>query len=248
MRTKKKNSSVSAANAKQSQSVTPNIIADTADNFKANPKEKHTYWWAVLYPENMRSDWQQAIDDLIQLPFAYCVHNIDRDSKSEHRKDHVHIIIAWSNPTTYKHAFSVFDRLSASGRKALNKIESVNNIRHAYDYLIHDTDSCRKLEKELYPADCRVTGNCFDIGAYEQISSAEKEQMAFELSKLIKEQGFTNFADFNDYVIDNFDFKYFQVMRINSGYYERIIKGNFHRCYRAGIDPDTGEVLPQERS
>ena len=237
----KKKSSVSVGDAKQSKiNTSPSIISHSVSDF--NPKSKHTYWWAVLYPENMISDWKDRIDDLLQLPFAYCIHDIDRDNKSDHRKDHVHLIVAWSNPTTYNHAFSVFNRLSEPGKKALNKIECVNNIRHAYDYLIHDTDSCRKLGKELYPVECRVCGNTFDIGAYEQVSSADKERMAFELAKLIKDECFTNFADFNDYVINNFDFKYFQVMRINSGYYERIIKGNFHR-YRVNIDPETGEVL-----
>ena len=51
--------------------------------------------------ENMRPDWREAIDDLLQLPYAYCEHTADKDSKSEHRKDHVHIIVAKSNTTSY---------------------------------------------------------------------------------------------------------------------------------------------------
>ena len=40
--------------------------------------------------------------------------------------------------------------------------------------LIHDTDTCRKQGKELYPPENRITGNNFDIGAYEQVGIAEK--------------------------------------------------------------------------
>ena len=83
---------------------------------------KARYWWAVLYQENMRPDWRETIDDLLQLPYAYCEHTADKDSKSEHRKDHVHIIVAKSNTTSYKHIMEVFNLLSAPGKKALKFI------------------------------------------------------------------------------------------------------------------------------
>ena len=47
--------------------------------------------------------------------------------------------------------------------------EPINNIRHAYDYLIHDADSCCKKGRELYPAEVRIEGNGFDIGQLEQL-------------------------------------------------------------------------------
>jgi hypothetical protein len=39
---------------------------------------KARYWWAVLYQENMRPDWRETIDDLLQLPYAYCEHTADK--------------------------------------------------------------------------------------------------------------------------------------------------------------------------
>ena len=53
-----------------------------------NGVNKARYWWAVLYPENMVEGWEDKIDDLLQVPFGYCVQSADTDSKSEHRKDH----------------------------------------------------------------------------------------------------------------------------------------------------------------
>lgn len=38
---------------------------------------KARYWWAVLYQENMRPDWRETIDDLLQLPYAYCEHTAE---------------------------------------------------------------------------------------------------------------------------------------------------------------------------
>ena len=191
------------------------------------PSIKHRYWTAVLYPENMRPDWREQIDDLLQLPYVYCLHHADQDTKSEHRKDHVHIVVVFPNTTTYKVAFALFDKLSADGRQALNTCEYVSNIRHMYDYLIHDTDSCRKQGKTLYPATDRIAGNCFDIGAYEQITAHDKDDMCKELCNAILMQGFTNFTDFYAYVVSNYDDKYFEIVKTYSGLFERLTRGNY---------------------
>lgn len=193
---------------------------------------KARFWVGVLYPENMRADWQDKLPDIVQVPFAYCVHNADKDSKSEHRKDHVHLILAFSNTTTYKHAMGVFGLLSAEGRQAINKCEAVINIRHQYDYLIHDTDNCRKQHKELYPPEARVTGNNFDIGAYEQLSTADKSAMCAELCNAIIAEQFTNFADFYVHAMSTYvaqDSAYFEIIRTYSGLFERLTRGNYQK-------------------
>lgn len=192
--------------------------------------DKARFWVGVLYPENMREGWQEDIGDTLQLPYAYCLHNVDKDTKSEHRKDHIHLIVAFPNTTTYNHALNVFELLSAEGRKALNTVQAVINIRSVYDYLIHDTDDCRKKGKELYPAEARITGNNFDIGAYEQLGAAEKLEMCIALGEVIRNEGFTNYMDFYEYVIDNYDdINYFDVMRTYSGHFEKLTRGNYQR-------------------
>ena len=102
-------------------------------------------------------------------------------------KDHVHLIVAFPNTTTYKHALNVMDLLSAEGKKAINKCEAVVGIRNVYDYLIHDTEDCRKKGKEQYDPSERITGNNFDIGAYEQLGTAEKNEMFLEMGQAIRE-------------------------------------------------------------
>ena len=160
---------------------------------------KNKYWTAVLYPENMIDTWESDIGDIVQVPYAYCVHDADMTESAERRKKHVHIILAFPNTTTYKHALSVFQKLSFAGLKALNTCEPVINIRHMYDYLIHNTEECRKKKKLIYDPSCRKTGNNFDIGSFEQISAAEKQDMCKELCDFIINHGFTNFADFYVY-------------------------------------------------
>ena len=112
--------------------------------------EKAKYWNGVLYPENMIDDWEEVISDKLQVPYAYCIHDKDVNKDGSSRKVHIHIMIVFPNTTTYNHAFEVLNGLSKEGVKALNKIERAINVRYSYNYLIHDTDTCRKQKKYLY--------------------------------------------------------------------------------------------------
>lgn len=228
-------------------------------------KDKARYWTAVLYPENMIEGWEDRAADVLQLPFAYCVHDADHNTDGEDRKTHVHFILAFPNTTTYSNALSVFRAL---GEKAVNKCERVRGIRYIWDYLIHDTDSCRKAGKHLYEPSCRITGNNFDIGSYEQLSTADKEQMLQELCEFVVGNSITNMADLFISVMDQFGGEYFTVFhtynalldRMTRGAYlkqermlEAIARGNMAVAEQVNSDPDTvdeahenGENHPQK--
>lgn len=166
------------------------------DDHSALPfnKIKARYWQAVLWTENLIEDWEMKVEETLQLPFAYCIHNkdVEKDGVTL-RKPHVHVIVAYPNTTTYKHALNVFKLL---GEKACNTCQPCRSIRYCYDYLIHDTDDARKKGKHQYDEHERVRGNNFDIGFYEQISLEEKREMLGELIDFIIEEGFTNLIDF----------------------------------------------------
>ena len=143
------------------------------------------------------------------------------------RKVHLHLMIVFPNTTTYKHALSVFKTLDKVGVTACNTVERVLGVRHMYDYLIHDTEDCRKKQKHLYEQSERITGNNFDIGSYEQLSATEKLDMLDELCDDIIEQDFRNFRDFYLYVRENKTKEYREIIKSNSGLLERLIKGNY---------------------
>ena len=189
------------------------------------PKEKARYWAGILYPENMRDGWEDDIGHLLQVPYAYCVHDADLQSTGEERKPHVHVMICYSNTTTARAAYMVLDRLSKEDFHCLSTVESVNSVRHMYEYLIHNTEDCRKKGKHQYEPASRITGNNFDIGCFEQISQADKANMCKELCDMIIEQQITNFADFYLFVMTNYDMAYFDILKTYSGLFERILKG-----------------------
>lgn len=212
-------------------------IKDATNNNTITTKAR--YWVAVCYPENMVENWQEEIAGILQLPFAYCIHDKDKDGHKDDRKVHVHIMVAFPNTSTYKSALSLFQSLSAPGKQCCNTCEKVNNIRYMFNYLIHDTEDCRKKHKFQYPAIERVCGNNFDIGSYEQISIADKHSMLRELSMLILSEGFTNYGDFFAHVVSNFDSAYTDVVFSYSGHLERLTKSNFQK-WQMSEDPDRG--------
>ena len=104
--------------------------------------EKYRYAECILYPDSMIGDWQDRIDDLIQLPFAYCKHDKDEC------KSHVHLILIHNNTV----ALSFFQkwcniRLSREGCLCCSTVEPVLNPQRAWDYLIHNTPTARKEGK-----------------------------------------------------------------------------------------------------
>lgn len=209
--------------------------------------QKARYWTAVMYPESMVENWEEEIGDILQVPYAYCIHNQCVDQQGEPRKNHVHIMIAYANTTTYKAVMSVFEKLGT-----VNKVERVHNVRHMYNYLIHDTETCKKKGKHLYSQKERITGNNFDIGAYEQIGVVDKENIILEIRKLIKSFDFQDFSELDDYMADNFDLEHNTVFRQNYGYFNSIVAGRYLHAKRLRENKvyniDTGEILDENKS
>ena len=190
---------------------------------------KARYWWAVLYPDRMIDDWQNKAADILQLPFAYCIHDKDLLKESEEERiTHIHFIIVFSNTTTFNHALETFNLLYKQDQP-LKMIKQIINIRYAYNYLIHDTDTCREAGKHLYDTKERITGNNFDIGCYEQLGVEDKEKIINDIRSLIYDNFITNFADLDKFIFSNFsDTNYQIILRQNHNYFNSIIKGNYN--------------------
>lgn len=201
---------------------------------------KNRQWTAVLYNENMRDDWKDQIENLVQMPFAYCVHDKGLQLEDgEHRKVHTHLILVWPAPTTFLHASEVFNRLSAEGKRCFSMIEPVYNARRMYDYLIHDTEDCRKKGKFPFDPSERVTGNLYDIGAYAQVSMTEKNEAFDKLTDMVFAYEIENYADFIVQARADFPEEWDlvrDVIRGYSGYFERLIKGVYLRGAKAAMD------------
>ena len=159
------------------------------------------YWWAVLYPDNMVDDWQEKVSDLVQVAGCYCIHDKDKDGHNGDRLVHYHMILAFNNTTTYNHALNVFREVAPG----CHTCKRIIDIRHAFDYLIHDTDDCKKKGKYLYDKSERILFNNFDIGRFEQRSIDEKREDAKLLKKYIFKNKITNTYDLDLFLVSDPD-------------------------------------------
>lgn len=201
--------------------------------------QKARYWVGVCWVESMAENWQAQLGDLVQLPFAYCLHDQDFDSAGDQRKPHIHLILCWGNTTTYNAALKVFNRLSAEGMQCCNTIQEVIGMRNQYEYLIHNTDSAKAEGKHQYLPEERITGNNFDIGLLEQFSLADKDIALREMIEIIKAEKVFNMLDFYDKISDHEkNVIYLEVLKGYSGLLQKMLDGNYQRLVRCNFFKD----------
>lgn len=222
------------------------------------PQVKNRYWVAVLYPENMVDDWETKIGDILQLPYCYCKHNKDHlgeylPKKSdddfdriELRKEHIHCMVVHPNTTTYKHALSIFNRLSKPGCQCLNTCESVISVRQTYEYLIHNTETAKKQGKYQYSPSERISGNNFDIGAFEQLSSLETQEIIEKISDDLIKEGFTNYTDFWVNAIKNYCLQDRIIIRNFKSHFSELCKGNYLKREDAKHKTNDEDLIDRE--
>ena len=192
--------------------------------------EKSRYWEGILYPESMVPGWEDIIGTELEYPYCYCIHDKDYDKNGELMKTHVHVILAYPSPTTGKQVMKLFNRLTAPGHDCCcNRIQDKYNIRSAYDYLIHDTEESKKAGKFQYDKKCRIEGNHFDIGLYENVSLSEKDEMCEELCRFIIKNEITNYADFYTMVSEKYTKEYLRIIKSYSGHLDRLIRGVYNK-------------------
>lgn len=196
--------------------------------------EKSNKWEGILYPENMREDWLDVLEDKVPYPLAWCEHNQDKNGHDGDRKIHIHMIIVTGdsrNRTTQKHVLAVFNRLSASGKTCCSTAEPVYNLPRAYDYLIHDTEKARKDGKHLYDVSERHTANCFDIANYETLTETQRNIMLGELCDMIMDEKIMDVATLYARVRE-MDTHYFLVFKGFNSILRGMCEGVYHKWDR----------------
>lgn len=203
---------------------------------KYKPTGKARFWQHILYPENMVDDWRDRIADDIQVPFAYCVHDKDASGHDGDRKKHVHLITAWtSGSQTMRRAWETVEVLAKDGRVCSLQPRPCAVIERAYAYLIHDTESAKKAGKHLYDVSERVTGNTFDIDRYIVLDTDAKLAMGKELTQFVENRKYKDFASAYYGIMTHFDDRYYEILKANNAFIDRLCRGNYLR-FRAKAD------------
>lgn len=154
---------------------------------------KKRNWAFVLYPESAPENW---IDILEQSGIQGCVsplHDKDINPDGEPKKPHYHIILCYSNCTTYTAVKSFIETLNGTIPQPLEQV------RGYYRYLTHRDNP----EKYQYSEKDIKTLNGFDILEYCELTTTEINNLKIDIQNIIRNNNITEYSDLMNMLLDN---------------------------------------------
>lgn len=153
---------------------------------------KKRYWAFVLYPESAPKDWKEILQ---QTGLSICIsplHDKDINPTGEKKKEHYHIILCYSGPTTFKNVKKITDSLNQPIPIALEQV------RGYFRYLTHkdNPEKYQYNEKEI------TTINDFDIDNYNDLSYSQVKNIIIEIQKFIRDNEIIEYCDLLNYLLD----------------------------------------------
>lgn len=106
-----------------------------------------TFWISSYLPPSVIRSLLPNLDGLTH--FAFCVHDRDRNEDGTLKKLHTHILMYFEERVSSSYVAFWFHTLEI-------KIISRLNVMTEWNYLIHDSDACRKAGKFQYPSSDRI--------------------------------------------------------------------------------------------
>lgn len=155
--------------------------------------KKKRYWAFVLYPESAPENWREILQ---QTGLSICVsplHDKDINPTGEQKKEHYHIILCYSGPTTFKCVKGITDSLNQPIPIPLEQV------RGYFRYLTHKDNP----EKYQYNEKDITTINDFDIDNYNELSVSQINSIKIELQKIIRDNEIFEYCDLLDFLLDN---------------------------------------------
>ena len=152
--------------------------------------EKAKYWAFVAYPDSLPKNWQEI---LIATGLPCCIsplHDADFNADETQKKAHYHIIICFSNTTTFSNAKKVSDSLNATIP------QSIKNLKGYYRYLTHQDNP----EKAQYSEVDIITLNGFNKLDYFDITRNEILSIKRQVKAFIVEHNINEYCDLLDYL------------------------------------------------
>lgn len=107
-----------------------------------------TFWIVSYLPPSVIRSLIINLDGLTH--YAFCTHDRDVTSDGVLKKLHTHLLLYFEERVSSSYVSFWFRTLEI-------KIISRTNVANEWNYLIHNSDNCRKQKKFPYPAEDRIT-------------------------------------------------------------------------------------------
>lgn len=150
-------------------------------------------WTAVVYPESAPENWKDILADELVQSIVSPLHDKDVEPTGETKKPHYHVVISFSNPTTYELAKEVFEKIGAVVPP--EKECRVKDFRQMARYLCH-LDQPNKYQYD--PAEV-LTFGAIDYADL-IMSAADQDEVVDAMMDFIDEHKVYSFSRFSRYV------------------------------------------------
>lgn len=174
---------------------------------------KKRNWAFVLYPESAPTDWRDLLQSTGIQAAISPLHDKDINPDGQPKKAHYHVIITYSNTTTYNSVKELTDRFNCPIPQPLEQV------RGYYRYLTHKDNP----EKFQYNEDDITTINGFDILEYVELTTTEVNKIKVEIQKLIRDNLITEYADLMDLLLDSDLKNYWDVASNHTYFFDKYI-------------------------
>lgn len=154
--------------------------------------DRQRVWGAVFYPESVRSDWREVLENLKVPLFVSPLHDLDLDpATGELKKPHYHLLLIYSGNKSMQ---QVLDDVRPLGIKF---VEKQRDVRASVRYLCHLDFRDRPDKRQYDPSDVLCMGGLNYLD--ECNSPGDKRIMLEEMISFCVDNDVLHFCDFVDY-------------------------------------------------
>lgn len=187
---------------------------------KSSTNVKKRNWAFVLYPESAPAEWRDMLQESGLSAAVSPLHEYDCDPNGEVKKAHYHIILCYPGPTT-------FNAVKALTCDKLNQPipQPLDSVRGYYRYFTHkdNPDKFQYDEKDI------TTINGFNIVDYVELTRSELNDIKRRLQNVIRNEDFTEYSEFMDYILDEALPEEYDVACSNTVFFNSYISSRRHR-------------------
>lgn len=146
-----------------------------------------------VWSEDLKDSYQKKIDDL----------KLAIDGKKKfYLKPHYHVIYIAKNPVTANSVRQKIQKLL--GVDALAEVKIIaTSVRNMYDYLTHESVDAIAKKKHVYDKKDILCLNNFDIDRYDELDSADKKELFYNVLDLVLDYGFRNIIELERFIFEN---------------------------------------------
>ena len=179
---------------------------------KKNVKKRN--WAFILYPESAPKNWKEILTQTGLQCAISPLHNLDINSETgELKKEHYHIILCFSGPTSYNVVKDITDSLNCPVPQPLQQVKGY------YRYLTHLDNP----EKYQYNSNDITFINGFSPIDFMDLSKSEVLKIQIDLLNLIKENDITEYSIFIDTILEKNMISSYEVASSNTYFFDRYI-------------------------